>query len=291
MAKAEEVQQKTHASISYSKWDQFVDSDDEDEKKDPGAPTAALLEINKTGAIRDRDLATRHKFEGHLATFDSGLAKERHPLLAQFVAVCDKGAESNNIYRYQDIIHLCTRHGGELLSFENCDGLCKLHKEMVNSVEGMPEKHPVIRDSKLLMDAINTLEACRRVPNVTEFFEAICQPSHSERNKELTTLYLQVEFGKRAMMRYIFQSAAVSKDGEENPAFAAAVAEEEMKFDDKVLGKAPKGSSARYDGPMPTEELMNMMGSESYMLVGALIFLLIAIGVGGYFWYTLREHL
>ena len=83
----------------------------------------------------------------------------------------------------------------------------------------------------------------------------------------------------------------MSKDGEENPAFAAAVAEEEMKFDDKVLGKAPKGSSARYDGPMPTEELMNMMGSESYMLVGALIFLLIAIGVGGYFWYTLREHL
>ena len=53
----------------------------------------------------------------------------------------------------------------------------------------------------MLMEAINTLEACRTYNNAAVFFEEVCQPSRSAKAKRLTEAYVRLEFGKRAMLR------------------------------------------------------------------------------------------
>ena len=57
------------------------------------------------------------------------------------------------------------------------------------------------KDSRMLMEAINTLEACRTYNNAAVFFEEVCQPSRSAKAKRLTEAYVRLEFGKRAMLR------------------------------------------------------------------------------------------
>ena len=57
------------------------------------------------------------------------------------------------------------------------------------------------RDSKMLVDTINTLEACRQHDNVTALFEELCQPSRSAKARALNERYQKHEFAKKAIMR------------------------------------------------------------------------------------------
>ena len=235
-----------HSALSYSRWDQLDVSDDDDD--DDGAagdgPANAMLAARKTAAQHERDGATAARFVSYMERFASAeVPATRRTISARFISVADRGDEPNNIYRYNDIIACCTQYAAELLSQELVDALCELHKAIVNALpsSALQESSADLverRDARLLMEAINTLEACRRVPNVTVFFEELCTPSRSAKARELTTAYQQLEFGKHAMLRAIFGKA----DAE---GFGSHIAEEEQKLDEKLLGKAPVGSSAR----------------------------------------------
>lgn len=274
-----------HKSTDYSKWD-HLDDDSDDETKDKR--DQPLLEDRKTLAIRERDVATQRRFEEHLAKFvPTEVPKERRTVVSRFVAVCDKGSEKqSNIFRYGDIIAVTGGYSSVLLTLPMVNALCKLQKDMVNSVKGTSSSNPVIQDAQLLMDAINTLEACRRVPNVTNFFEAVCRPSQSDHAKELMTMYVKQEFAKRAMMRHIFEGAM--EGAGDMGAFDGVLAQEELEFDAKVLGKPPPGSSARPGGSQPSF-LQRWGGEEALILAGTAALLAVGISFAAYAWYYLQD--
>ena len=263
-------------AMNYSKWDRLEVSDDEDDVA-AKAPIDPLLEVSKTNAARENDRATATRFADHMQRFDAAVPSGRRGMAAHFIAVSDRGVQSSNTFRHPDIISCCTRYGAELLSLEMVSALCELHKRMV---DGAPSGElskpaptdPLLRDAKTLMEAINTLEACRRVPNVTSFFEAVCQPSRSDRAKELATIYQQLEFGKRAMMRHIFKTA----DGASG--FADTLEEEEAFFDARVNGKPPPGSSSRSGGQ--AKGGINAWSDETLLIAGAVAFLAVCVGLG-----------
>jgi hypothetical protein len=261
------------APLSYRKWDRLDDASDEDEEPSSARRTVdPLLDSGKTGAVLDRDRATARRFESYLEK--SEVPAKRRAMAAHFVAVCDRGAESSNIFRYSDIVGCCVRYGVELLSLEMVDALCELQKQMVNGVKDSRDaSDPVVRDARLLMEAINSLEACRRAPNAHEFFEAVCQPSRSARAKELATVYQKLEFAKRAMMRRLFKADAD---------FAGPMAEEERAFDALLRGATPAGSSARAPAATPPRGLAALVaGWDSEVLVLALSGAFLALCVGG----------
>ena len=233
---------KAHSALSYSRWDQLdVSDDDGNDGVAESGPTNAMLAATKTAAQHERDGATAMRFVAYMERFAQVPVAHRSTA-ARFISVADRGDETNNIYRYNDIIACCTQCASELLNQPMVDALCELHKAIVNALpsstlQDSRSGHADKRDARLLMEAINTLEACRRVPNVTVFFEELCTPSRSAKARELTTSYQQLEFGKHAMLRAMF--------GKFDPqGFGTHFAEEERKLDEKLLGKAPAGSSA-----------------------------------------------
>ena len=61
------------------------------------------------------------------------------------------------------------------------------------------------RMRQMLMEAINSLEACARHGNAVIFYETVCNQSASDRARKLTERYERKEFAKRAMMKHIFK--------------------------------------------------------------------------------------
>ena len=108
------------------------------------------------------------------------------------------------------------------------------------------------------------------MPNVTAFYERLCYPTKSESNKTLATKYVELEFGKRAMMRHIFNST-------EGNTFGAAIQDEEDALDALLNGRPPPGSSAR--AAEPRRSWMSAWGDDTapLIMVGAALAVTIAL--------------
>ena len=262
-------------SWSYNKWDHVEDSDEDEDTK---APKEALLNDKKTFEQHERDNAIAKQFVDYLERFENKIPERDRVAVARFISVCDKRGEQSNILRYSEIIGVCNSCRSELLKLQTVDALCGLHQSMMEtapseSLDKRDFSHPIVRDTHLLMDAINTLEACRRVPNLPAFFEEICTPSRSAKAKELTRTYVVLDFGKRAMMRYIFKGTA--DKGEE---FRQLLEDEEDKFDAQVNGAEPAGSSARKVASKGSA----FWGEDGALLAMTFAVILVAIAAAGF---------
>lgn len=196
--------------ISYSKWDMLDDSDDDKPLAgDPSAAMQPLLDQNKSVAQHHADECVAARFIPYMEQHLPELPLQQRQLAARFIAASNKGDESNNIFRYSDIVAFCARYSAELLSTTLIDAMCVLHTRMVTKVHGDKTR---TKDLEYLMDAINTLEACRRHDNAAHFFEAVCQPSCSARSRVAAEAYSNNEFGKRAMLRTLFQDQDIDRE-------------------------------------------------------------------------------
>jgi hypothetical protein len=230
-----------HTALSYSKWDHLEDSDDERTEEDPNTlsgkrPLDPLLQSSKTGAVLEKDEEIAKRFEGHMAEFRKAIPKKRRPLVARFVAACDKGTHSSNTFRFPDIVRFHAQYKDELFTRGIVDGMCELHKQMVESVkDSRDSSDDVIKDARRLMEAINTLEACRKQSSAAAFFEGVCNPSRGDKERKNCEQYTKQQFAKMAMMRYLF------KDSE----FGSSEADMEKLMEDAKEGRDPDAPENR----------------------------------------------
>ena len=206
-----------HTALSYSKWDMIDDSDDEivpGKYEEGNKKVEPLLGSQKSHAHHEKDDMITQRFMRHFKEFLPAPAdSSKAPMLARFIAICDKGDAPVNIYRYNDIIGFCARYGDELLGLSTINLLCELHQRMINGAKSVKAGEPPA-DLRALLDAINALEACRRYPNAAHFFEAVCTPSKSAEARKAAEVYAAQEFAKRAVMRHIFKNDDVDAAAE-----------------------------------------------------------------------------
>lgn len=282
----------THTALSYSKWDAIgADSDNDDDGADAkrSGPVSAMLESTKSHADKDRDLATQARFAAyhrHVCATDASRARKLMPeaqrdLMARFVAICDKGNEQSNTHRYSEITRFCAQYKDACFDPAFVSGLCELHRCIIESAPVDPKSKEAVpssreaRDSRMMMEAVNTLEACRRFDNVVLLFEMICQPSQSERARKLTELYVRLDFAKRAMLRHLFR---------ENPELLDA-ADEDDEYEQLINPEAVRAGSSSRKRRAATSNLWGADGSELLILGSAGAVLAVAIGVGAYLWF------
>jgi len=189
--------------LNYDKWDKLVleDSDDDaTKKKEP------LLMQGKTYANHEADAVMTEQF---ITVMRKHLGKEKYPLsqrklLSRFIAVQHRGDEPSNIYRYTDMCAMVAQFSEKLLRRSSIDLLCDLHKEMVKATTSTDKSSPELASAQTVLEALNALEAITRHGNAPDFFEQVCNPSHSASAKELYEKYERKEFAKMAMMRSMF---------------------------------------------------------------------------------------
>ena len=139
--------------------------------------------------------------------------------------------------------------------------MCRLHSAMIGDTGDTkpPPSSALVADCKMLVEAINTLEACREQVNISTFFEELCSPSSSARARQLCEKYQKLEFAKRAMLKHMFAKSGMGNESEIDSLM------EEVDSGDK-----PKAASSKMDTDI--------------MLACALVVLLLAIVVGGGFY-------
>jgi hypothetical protein len=232
-----------HSSLSYDKWNDLDDSDDEEPA--PGKPIEAKLESRKANSEIDRDNATHKRMvEYHKLHYKNGENKDLVPpsqidMMARLIAICDRGNEQSNTHRYSEITRFCAQYKETAFQLPFVNGLAELHRCIVDtSKDPRNTKTQESKDTRLIMEALNTLEACRRFENQALLFEMVCQPSMSERAKKVTEHYVKLDFGKRAMLRHLFKSSA--------EAFAQMEDEQDEEYEALINPSAVRpGSSAR----------------------------------------------
>ena len=99
---------QTHAPLSYNKWDDFGEEDEDG----PGTsePATPMLASAKKDAQIDADNQMYERFRNYMKAYFKGkypLAQRK--LLARFIAVAHEGAEESNAFRYPDIMGLSSQ--------------------------------------------------------------------------------------------------------------------------------------------------------------------------------------
>ena len=163
------------------------------------------------------------------------------------------------------------QYKAELLPLAMIDSMCELHKALVNAAhENADRKDALTADAEILMDAINALEACRRYDNACDFFECVSSPSRSEKARSAAEAYVKREFGKRAMLRWMFKE-------EEN-------IDEDAEDLDHFLSEKQKPP------PPPPQRLLPWLDPELFWLLAAAVAFFAMIAGGGIFlYYQLAE--
>lgn len=294
------VAKQQHTALSYKKWDNIDDSDSDEEEKNRKArgPINPVLENTKSSQRREDDENIAKHFRKRMDEYcgkhrsTAAIPEGDREMVARFIGACDPGKEpqknakfKTNTHRYNDILKFATRYGPELLTAERADQMCELHCAMQNAAKDLKDENdPLQMDNRILMMAINSLEACRVNPNATAFYEMVCTPSMSDRAAKLCKTYYDFEFGKRALMRHIFHEQydkGYFKDEERK--FKDLLSESEVSADGKS-GIVPPGSSRQPD-PEPTGwAAMSHEDVFILSLTGGVLALLIAIGLGAYFY-------
>lgn len=116
-------------SLSYSRWDDLHDSDDE-----PAGSRRPLLRSEKGRGQLEADAAVSFRFSSHLDAHLRHFPKERRELAAKFIGAQHRGEESSNIYRYSDICAFLTRFAPDLADGSFLSMLCELHQRMVDAL-------------------------------------------------------------------------------------------------------------------------------------------------------------
>ena len=192
------------AALNYGKWDKLVLEDSDDDA--PNKQKEPLLMQGKTYANHEADSVMTEEF---IKVMRSRLGKEKYPLsqrklLARFIAVQHRGDEPSNIYRYADMCAMVAQFSDKLLRRSSTDLLCDLHKEMVKATDSTDKSSPELAGAQTVLEALNALEAITRHGNAPDFFEQVCNPSHSASARDLCEKYERKEFAKMAMMRSMF---------------------------------------------------------------------------------------
>jgi hypothetical protein len=123
---------------------------------------------------------------------DEGLA------LAKFISLQHKGDEVCNIYKHCDII-ASTKQNPDLLTEETVQKLCKLQRSMMNDEAKDKNDVKVMHDSKIVIEAINTLVACQQHGDAVGLFGKICTPT-AEEDKALRQKYAKLEFAREVVV-------------------------------------------------------------------------------------------
>jgi hypothetical protein len=273
-----------HSSLSYDKWDDLEDSDADEPA--PSQPIEAKLMSKKANSEIDQDNATHARMaEYHKLHYKGGENKDLVPpsqvdMMARLIAICDRGKEQSNTHRYSEITRFCAQYKDICFQLPFVNGMAELHRCIVDtSKDPRNTKTQEAADTRLIMEALNTLEACRRFENVALLFEMVCQPSMSERAKKVTEHYVKLDFGKRAMLRHIFKSST--------DAFAEMEDEQDEEYEALINPAAVRpGSSARRakrKAGGPFEE------NQPLVLLGIFVGIAFLVGLGFFIRWALRQ--
>ena len=102
--------------------------------------------------------------------------------------------------------------------------LCRLAREAADTGD--------VAKGKIYLEALNTLEACRRFGGALSLFERVCSPA-DDVSKELRRLYCKGAFGELRLKRFVFERVG------EDPQMAAALDRHEREVLAKVLPPPP----------------------------------------------------
>ena len=184
--------------LDYSKWDNLEISDDEYEGSGPPPPAEPLegvVERREVTLDAGRDAIRAHFFEKLEELDGSKRGRDDRALIAYFVAAQhrDEGATDNR-ERHVVIIDLLAKRG-VLVADETTVALCSIAR---NSYDAKDEFH-----GKVAIEAVNTMEACRRYNGALALFEAICAPA-DDRARALLKAYAAHTFGELRLKRLVF---------------------------------------------------------------------------------------
>ena len=120
--------------------------------------------------------------------------------LAHFIAAQHRGPTlPSNIHRYPLIIQAMQRYAEQLMNPCSVDLLCTLHADLLR--DAASSQGPGVPNSRVVLEAINTLEAVHRHPPAAQLFESLCSPSLSTSATDLYVEYCRLSFAKHAILR------------------------------------------------------------------------------------------
>ena len=145
-------------------------------------------------------------------------------VVAAFVSQQTKDADAaDNRARHVHVIEALA-HRPALQEEATTRALCRLAREAADTGD--------VAKGKLYLEALNTLEACRRFGGALSLFERVCSPA-DDVSKELRRLYCKGAFGELRLKRFVFERVG------EDPQMAAALDRHEREVLAKVLPPPP----------------------------------------------------
>ena len=145
-------------------------------------------------------------------------------VVAAFVSQQTKDADAlDNRARHVHVIEALA-HRPALQEEATTRALCRLAREAADTGD--------VAKGKIYLEALNTLEACRRFGGALSLFERVCSPA-DDVSKELRRLYCKGAFGELRLKRFVFERVG------EDPQMAAALDRHEREVLAKVLPPPP----------------------------------------------------
>mmetsp|Transcript_4268 Transcript_4268/g.12609 ORF Transcript_4268/g.12609 Transcript_4268/m.12609 type:complete len:299 (+) Transcript_4268:186-1082(+) len=176
--------------VDYSRWDNLDESDDDD--ADEVASGGRVAE-----SLEHRREKLRAAVGSLLRIHPDGLASEDLATLAYFAAATSRepGATDNR-ERHLAVIDLLANRP-VLASPQASDAMCRAARDAVEAQDdGL---------GACCLEAVNTLEACRRYGGALALYARICAPA-DERSRALLALYAENKFGELRLKRHVFGS-------------------------------------------------------------------------------------
>ena len=199
----------------YKKWDHLDVSEDEgDDAEDIKRRHADAVDAKRRDDLRtDVEKAISRRAPNADAA-----------VVAAFVSQQTKDADAaDNRGRHVHVIEALS-HRPALQEEATTRALCRLAREADDTGD--------VAKGKIYLEALNTLEACRRFGGALSLFERVCSPA-DDVSKELRRLYCKGAFGELRLKRFVFERVG------EDPQMAAALDRHEREVLAKVLPPPP----------------------------------------------------
>ena len=199
----------------YKKWDHLdVSDEDEDDAEDIKRRHADAVDAKRRDDLRtDVEKAISRRAPNADAA-----------VVAAFVSQQTKDADAaDNRGRHVHVIEALA-HRRALQEEATTRALCRLAREAADTGD--------VAKGKIYLEALNTLEACRRFGGALSLFERVCSPA-DDVSKELRRLYCKGAFGELRLKRFVFERVG------EDPQMAAALDRHEREVLAKVLPPPP----------------------------------------------------
>ena len=199
----------------YKKWDHLDVSEDEgDDAEDIKRRHADAVDAKRRDDLRtDVEKAISRRAPNADAA-----------VVAAFVSQQTKDADAaDNRGRHVHVIEALA-HRPALQEEATTRALCRLAREAADTGD--------VAKGKIYLEALNTLEACRRFGGALSLFERVCSPA-DDVSKELRRLYCKGAFGELRLKRFVFERVG------EDPQMAVALDRHEREVLAKVLPPPP----------------------------------------------------